>query len=270
MRVAELTLEQPFLLLFHPAAGFEGQSHHPLEVLVRHRHLGVGEEKLGQAAHRLVHSLDVAAGEGAAEVDPLIHHGRSACRPQVAPALAQEITHEAEVVGEMVGGFQLREIPAGGKRVQPVHERRVAPHLRRQRAQQVADPLLLVHVHIEVANHHDAAIGPDIFLAAAELSAGHVALHDVDAVLLVEGDARYLVEADDVVLADQALLARGVVHEHLRYRRLAARDQVGVGRDLLKQMALAGAAGAEFDEVVVPLHEGHHPQKQHAGRPIVE
>ena len=45
-------------------------------------------------------------------------------------------------------------------------------------------------------------------LPAAELAGLHVALHDVDAVLLVEGDAGDLVEADDVVLADQPALAR--------------------------------------------------------------
>ena len=55
---------------------------------------------------------------------------------------------------------------------------------------------------------HDAAVGADALLAAAELAGLHVALHDVDAVLLVEGDAGDLVEADHVVLADQAALAR--------------------------------------------------------------
>ena len=88
-----------------------------------------------------------------------------------------------------------------------IHERRVVPHLRRQRAQQMSDPLLLLDIHIEIADHDDAAVGADVLLAAAELARRHVALHDVDAVLLIEGDAGDLVEADDVVLADQAALA---------------------------------------------------------------
>ena len=105
------------------------------------------------------------------------------------------------------------------------------------------------------------AVGADALLAAAELAGLHVALHDVHAVLLVEGDAGHLVEADHVVLADQAALAGGHVHEHLRDGRLAARDQVRVRRDLLVEMALAGALGAQLDHVVVALHERHHAQE---------
>ena len=136
-----------------------------------------------------------------------------------------------------------------------VHERRVVPHLRRQRAEQVADALLVLDVDVEVADHDDAAVGADALLAAAELAGLHVALHDVDAVLLVEGDAGDLVEADHVVLADQPALAGRVVHEHAGDGRLAAGDEVGVGRDLLEQVALAGAARPELDHVVVALDE---------------
>jgi hypothetical protein len=42
-----------------------------------------------------------------------------------------------------------------------VHERGVVPHLRRKRTEQVADPLLVLDVHIEVADEHDAAVRPD-------------------------------------------------------------------------------------------------------------
>jgi hypothetical protein len=130
-----------------------------------------------------------------------------------------------------------------------VHEGRVVPHLGRQRAEEVADALLVLHVDVEVADQHDGAVGADALLAAGELAALHVALHDVDAVLLVEGHARHLVEADHVVLADQAALAVGVVDEHARHGRLAAGDQVRVGRHLLEQVRLAGAARAQLDQL---------------------
>ena len=90
--------------------------------------------------------------------------------------------------------------------------------------------------------------GPDAFLAPAELAGLHVALHDVDAVLLVEGDAGDLVEADHIVLADQSALAVGIVDEHAGDGRLAAGDQMGIGRDLLEEVALAGAARAKLDQ----------------------
>ena len=123
-------------------------------------------------------------------------------------------------------------------------------------------PLLLLDVDVEVADHDDAAVGADALLAAAELAGLHVALEDVDAFLLVERDAGDLVEADDVVLGDEPSLAGGVVDEHVGDRRLAARDQVRVRRDLLEQVRLAGAARAELDRVVVRHHERNHARSR--------
>ena len=73
-------------------------------------------------------------------------------------------------------------------------------------------------------------------LATAKLAGSHVALHDVHAVLLIEGDPRYFIEAHHVVLAHQATLSSGVVHEHLGDSRLATPDEVRIGRDLLKEV----------------------------------
>ena len=53
-----------------------------------------------------------------------------------------------------------------------------------------------------------------------------------------------------------------VVHEHVGDRRLAARDEVGVRRDLLEQVRLARPAGAELDGVVVRHHERDHAGEQ--------
>ena len=165
----------------------------------------------------------------------------------------------------------LRHIPAGQVAVDAVHQGRVVSHFRRHRAEQMADPLLVLHVHLEVAHHDDAAVGPDALLAPAELAGLHVALHDVHAVLLVEGHAGDLVEAHHVVLADQSPLAIRHVHEHPGDGRLAAADQVGIRRNLLEQVALAGAARAEFHHVVVVLDERNHAQQQRvevAGRDL--
>ena len=123
-----------------------------------------------------------------------------------------------------------------------VHERRVVAHLRWQRREQVTDPLLVGDIDIEVPDQRDRTVGPNGLTAPGELARLHVALHDVDAVLLVEGDAGDFIEADDVVLRDEAALSSGVVDEHPGNGGLAAGDQVRVGRDLLKQVGLAGAA----------------------------
>ena len=98
-----------------------------------------------------------------------------------------------------------------------IHERGIVAHVRGQGAQEVTDPLLMLDLDVEVAHHHDAALGPNALLAARELPGFHVALEDVHPVLLVEGDTRDLVEAHHVVLADEPSLPRGVVDEHLRH-----------------------------------------------------
>ena len=124
----------------------------------------------------------------------------------------------------------------------------------------MAYALLLFHIDVEVADHHKAALGANVFLAAAKLARGHVALHDVHAVLLIEGDAGHFVEADDVVLANQSALAVGIVHEHFGHGRLAARNEVGVWRNLLEEVALASPARAKFHQVVVTFHERDYTQ----------
>ncbi len=53
----------------------------------------------------------------------------------------------------------------------------------------MADALLLLHIDIEVAHHHDPALSADALLAAVELAGDHIALEDVNAVLLFERHA---------------------------------------------------------------------------------
>ncbi len=60
----------------------------------------------------------------------------------------------------------------------------------------------MLHVNVKVSHHHDAAVGTNALLASAELSRFHVAFHDVDAVLLIEGNAGDFIEADNIVLAN--------------------------------------------------------------------
>ena len=132
------------------------------------------------------------------------------------------------MIREVLIGVELREVPARHIGVNAIHERGVVPHFRWQRAQQVANALLVLDLDIKVTHHDDTPLGPDAFLTAGEFSGLHVSLENVDAVLLVERDAGDFVEANDVVLAHQASLTRGVVDKHLRHRRLTARDQMRI------------------------------------------
>ena len=160
--VAELALEHPPLLLLDPPTGLQRQAHHPSEVLVRDWHLGIREQELGQAADGLVHGLDVTPTQRATEMHPALHDGNTVSSAQPVPAFAEEVADEAEMVGHMLGGIQLREVPSGHIGVQAVHEGRVVAHLRGQRAQQMSDPLLLLDVHVQVADHDEAAVGANV------------------------------------------------------------------------------------------------------------
>jgi len=180
---------------------------------------------------------------------------------QLTPHLGKEVTHEAEMVCE-VRRVELRHIPAGQVRMDAIHESRVVTHLFRERREEMPHAQLLVNVDVEVADHDDPALGSDRLATAAEFPGLHVALEDVDAFLLVERDAGDLVEADHVVLGDEAAAPAGHVHEHVGDRRLAARDEVGVWRDLLEEVRLPGAARTQLDGVVVPHDEGDHSQEK--------
>ena len=78
----------------------------------------------------------------------------------------------------------------------------------------MANPLLVLYVHVEISNHDDAAIGANALLPATELARLHIALHDVHPVLLVEGNTGDFIEADHVVLAYQPALPAGIVDKH--------------------------------------------------------
>src|SRR5580704_373746 len=103
-----------------------------------------------------------------------------------------------------------------------VHECGVVSHLRWQWTEKMADTLLVLHVHFEIADHYHSAIRADTLLPAAKLAGLHVALHDVHAILLVEGNAGDFIEADHVILADQSTLTVGIIDEHPCDRRFAS------------------------------------------------
>ena len=65
----------------------------------------------------------------------------------------------------------------------------------------MTDSLLVLNVDVKVTNQDNRAVRANALFAAGELSRLHIALHDVDAILLVEGHTRDLIKTDNVVLA---------------------------------------------------------------------
>jgi hypothetical protein len=145
----------------------------------------------------------------------------------------------------------------------PVHECGVVAHLGRQCPEQMADALLVLYIDLEIPDQYDRTVGADALATARELAALHVPLHDVDAVALIERDAGNLVEADHVVLTDQAALAVRHVNEHPCHGGFAAGNEMCVRGYLLEEMAFAGPARPQLHHVVVPLDERDHAQQGH-------
>ena len=108
----------------------------------------------------------------------------------------------------------------------------------------MTNPLLVRYIDFKVAKQNNSAESTNALLAATKFPGFHIAFHDINAVFLIEGHAGDFVEANHVVLTNEAALAARHIDEHARDGGLAPRKQVGVGRDLLKKMTLAGTSRA--------------------------
>src|SRR5258708_36749773 len=95
--------------------------------------------------------------------------------------------------------------------MESIHKCCIITHFWRHRSKQVTNALLVFYVNFKVSNHNDTATGSNAFSPSAELTRLHVAFHDIYPILLVEGYAGYLVEADNVVLTHQTPLTGTVV-----------------------------------------------------------
>ncbi len=82
---------------------------------------------------------------------------------------------------------------------------------------------------IDVAHKHHGGIGFHLLTAAGEGAGGHVVLHDLDAILFLEVDARHFIKGHKVPHAHQADFAAAHVVEEVRHRCLTAGHQNAIG-----------------------------------------
>lgn len=167
--IAEFCGADAFLLFLDAPAAFEGEADGPFEEVVRDRDLGVRGHEFDETADGFLDGGGVAAAEGTAEVDAARQDILAALAAELVPAFREEVADEAEVVGED-GAADFGDVPARHVGVDAVHEGGVVAHFRGEGAEEVADALLVLDIHVEVADHDDAAVGADAFLAAAELA----------------------------------------------------------------------------------------------------
>ncbi len=164
MRVPELGAADALLLFLDPPPAFHGQPHGPLQVLIGDGHVAVGVQQLDQPVYGVVDRGGVAAAERAAVADPALDQAQPVLGTQLGPALGEEIAHKPKMIRKQ-RLVELGHVPAGQVGVDAVHEGGVVAHLRRQRAEQMADTLLVLHVDFEIPNHDDAAVCTDVLLA---------------------------------------------------------------------------------------------------------
>ena len=259
MDVEELHAADLLQLLLHPTAGFEGVFQAaPNGLLVVFL---VRIEQLQQAGDCVLDGDRVPLVQVPAQLEILVDRVAEVPLPHLPQPFGEVVDDQAILVREELGPH-LRDFPAGNVSVEAVEERGV-DHRFGERGEEVACLDERIDGLVDVADEHHRGIGIDRVAATGERSRGHIVLHDLDAVLVLEGDARDLVEGHHVPEADQADLAAGHVVEQVRDGGLSAGNQDAVRADFLVDVALARAPRPKFGEVVVVLD-----QRDHAGQKV--
>ena len=97
---------------------------------------------------------------------------------------------------------------------------------------------------------------------SCERSGCHVVLHDLDAILVLEGNTCNFVKSDQIPHPHKPDLAAAHVVEQVCNGCLTARNQNAVRAAFFVDMAFAGAARPQFTDIVVVLDEGDHSCQQ--------
>src|SRR6266487_128948 len=143
-----------------------------------------------------------------------------------------------------------------------IHKCCIVTHFRWHRPEKVTNTLLVFYINFEVSNHHDAATRSNTLSSPAELTGFHIAFHNVDPILLIEGNSRYFIKAYDIILANQASLSITVVDKHTGNGCFSSRHKMGIRRNLLEKMRFTGTARSKLNHIVVALNEWNHPQQK--------
>ena len=262
-RVAEgrvVVLEGAHLLelLLHAAAAFERELENLGELVLRY--LAMREEDLHHPRHRLTHSLAVAGVEVRAHGEVAVDDLGEVVLAHLAERFGEVVDNEPVVVREEVVAH-LRDFPSREIEMHAVYKCHVISNDVWHWREQVAGLYHHIDGLVGIAEHCDARVAGDGLLPALESARLAVGFHRRDDLLGHLLKIRDLVEAYDIPDLHHALLAAVHVPEEVGDGG-ASRQQRGVRRNFLDDVALAGAARAELDEVVVSLGERDEPHQE--------
>src|SRR2546423_14489609 len=143
-----------------------------------------------------------------------------------------------------------------------IHKCCIVTHFRRHRPEEVTNTLLVFYINFEVSNHHDTATRSNTLSSSAELTGFHIAFHDVDPILLIEGYSGYFIKAYNIILANQASLSIAVVDKHTGNGCFSSRHKMRIGRNLLEKMRFTSTTRAKLNHIVVAFNKWNHPQQK--------
>jgi len=155
----------------------------------------------------------------------------------------QVVSDQAIVVGKKCAAV-FWHLPARNIAGEAVHHRQV--ELRRQRQEEIG-----ISVELTICSTDWSILPTKAMLASAMTSTprekrpfGHVVLHDLDCVRVLDFNAGDFVEGNRVPEANQPDLVAGIVVEEDRLGRLSAAEQSRVGRELAEEVRFSGARAA--------------------------
>ena len=250
---------QLFQLLFDTAAHFQGQPQDLLELVLAV--FPVRVEDFDQAVNHPAHGNGIALVQVAAKPEVPVQRIPVLFLTQFAQEFRQIVRDEAIVVGKVFRP-ELGDLPPGDITVHAVQECRIRTHLRREGIKQAAGLQQDIHALVDVADEYHRGAGGLFFLATGKRTGGHVVLHDLDAVFILEVNARHLIEGHAVPQTHKADGLPAHVVEQVGHCSLAARDQDAVGRDFLVQVTLTSTPGTKLTKVEVVLYQRDHTRQQ--------
>ena len=195
VHIVELHAAQLFQLLLHTTAHFERNLDDFLQFFLGK--LPIRIEQLQIAIHHTAHGDGITLVQVLAQTEVMVERIAVLFLAQFPDELCQIIADKAIVIREMLRA-ELRNLPAGEIAVHTVEKCRVGAHFWRERVKQAGRFQQHVHALIDITDKDHRGRCSLFFFAASERTGGHVVLHDLHAVFILETNTGHLIKGNTI------------------------------------------------------------------------